>query len=127
MRLAALLSGLCLLAGAHAIAQMPVPEAPAPDPARLFRTQCATCHTLKASEPQRQGPTLEHVYGRKIGSVADYKYTPGYRESDQNWTAENLDRYLTNPQAMFPGSTMAYRQSKPETRKLIIDYLKEQG
>lgn len=97
------------------------------DGTKLFRTQCSTCHTLKASEPKRQGPNLEHVYGRKIGAVEDYKYTPGYRESNETWTAENLDKYLTNPSAIFPGSTMAYRQNKPEVRKAIIEYLKEQG
>ncbi|MDP9097208.1 MAG: c-type cytochrome [Pseudomonadota bacterium] len=110
-----------------AMAQMPLPDAAPPDGARLFRTQCATCHTLKASEAKRQGPTLEHVYGRKIGSIDGYAYTPGYRESSETWGDDNLDRYLTNPGAMFPGSTMSYRQAKPETRKAIISYLKDQG
>ena len=36
-----------------------------------------------------------------------------------------LDAYLANPQAMVPGSNMAYRQPKPETRTAIIAYLKE--
>ena len=127
MRFAATCAVGLMMMSAHAFGQMPLPDPAAPDPARLFRTQCATCHTLHASDPARQGPTLEHVFERKIGSIADYAYTPGYRESDKNWTAENLDTYLTNPQAMFPGSTMAYRQSKAETRRIIIDYLKEQG
>ena len=110
-----------------ASAQMPIPEAAPPDGAKLFRNQCATCHTLHASEPKRQGPTLEHVYDRKIGSIEDYAYTAGYRESEQKWTAENLDRYLTNPAAMFPGSTMAYRQANATTRQAIIAYLKDQS
>lgn len=127
MRNAAFFGAICLGVSAAAMAQMPVPDAAAPDLASLFRTQCATCHTLHASEPARQGPTLDHVYDRKIGSVEGYGYTPGYCESDQKWTRENLDEYLTNPQAMFPGSTMAYRQSKPGIRNTIIAYLKEQG
>lgn len=127
MRLAAACGVAWVGVCASAAAQMVVPEQAAPDPARVFRTQCATCHTLYASEPGRQGPTLEHVYDRQIGSVADYSYTPGYRESGERWTGETLDTYLTNPQAMFPGSTMAYRQSKAETRKIIIDYLRDQG
>lgn len=110
-----------------AAAQMPIPDAPAPDGARLFRNQCATCHTLSAAEPPRQGPTLDHVIGRKIGSIADYRYTAGYRESDGNWDDATLDKYLINPAAMFPGSTMAYRQNNPATRQAIIAYLKEQS
>ena len=123
-----LLVVVCIVGWATAAAaQLPIPEAAPPDGAKLFRNQCATCHTLNASESKRQGPTLDHVYDRKIGSIDGYAYTAGYRESDQNWTAENLDKYLTNPAAMFPGSTMAYRQSNPITRQAIIAYLKDQS
>ena len=121
----ALLPVALWLAPALALAQT-APGEP-PDGAKLFRTQCGTCHTLKASEPNRQGPNLEHVYGRKIGAVEGYHYTAGYRESTETWNEDDLDKYLTNPSAMFPGSTMAYRQAKPEIRKAIIAFLKEQG
>ncbi|MHC2337287.1 hypothetical protein ACVIW0_006576 [Bradyrhizobium sp. USDA 4454] len=33
--------------------------------------------------------------------------------------------WLTNPQDVIPGAVMAYRQAKPETRAMIIAYLKE--
>ena len=81
---------------------------------------------LNANDPVRQGPTLAGVYGRKVGSIESYHYTPGYQTSELVWNDENLDKYLTNPQAMLPGSTMAYRQSKPEVRHKIIDFLKGQ-
>ena len=120
-------AALGLIWSAVAMAQMAVPDAPKPDGAQVFRNQCATCHSLKASDPGRQGPNLEHVFGRQIGSVAGYAYTPGYRESGETWTAEKLDKYIANPQAMFPGSTMSYRQSNPSTRQTIIAFLKDQG
>ena len=113
-----------------ATAQLAAPEAAAPNGAQLFRNQCATCHSLNAGDPPRQGPQLAHVYGRKIGSVEGFRYTAGYREAGEGgavWSEDRLDPYLTNPAAVFPGSTMAYRQSKPEIRKAIIAYLKEQG
>ena len=118
-----------LLVGLPALvrAQVPIPPAEAPDGARLFRNQCATCHSLNPSDPPRQGPHLAHVLGRKIGGVEGYKYTPGYKEADAAWDEERLDKYLINPQAMFPGSTMVYRQNNPATRKAIIAYLKDQG
>lgn len=127
MRAKALLALPVVLSSAGSLAQMSIPDAPAPDGARLFRNQCATCHSLKASEPARQGPNLEHVFGRKIGAVNGYAYTPGYREASENWGEDNLDKYLTNPTAMFPGSTMAYRQPKADIRQFIIAYLKGQG
>ena len=41
------------------------------------------------------------------------------------WDDARLDAWLTNPQQVIPGAVMAYRQAKPETRAMIIAYLKE--
>jgi cytochrome c len=108
-----------------AAAQMPLPEASAPDGAKLFKNQCATCHTLHASDPKRQGPTLDGVFGRKAGAVADFHYSPGFAKADWSWDEAHLDPWLTNPQAVIPGAIMPYRQGKAEIRKAIIDYLKD--
>jgi cytochrome c len=109
-----------------ASAQMAAPDAAAaPDGAKLFKNQCAACHTIHASDPKRQGPTLEGVYGRKAGSVADFHYSAGFEKADWNWDEAHLDPWLTNPQAVIPGAIMPYRQAKPEVRKAIIDYLKD--
>lgn len=106
-------------------AQFTVPVAEAPSGAALFRGQCATCHSLNASDPPRQGPNLAGIVGRPAGSVPGYKYTQGYTTAGFNWDEARLDTYLTNPQAMFPGSTMAYRQANAGTRGILIDYLKD--
>jgi cytochrome c len=42
------------------------------------------------------------------------------------WTEAALDSYLTNPQAMIPGSVMVYRQANAEIRQKIIAWLKDQ-
>ena len=116
---------ITMAAGTPACAQMALPEAAAPDGAKLFKNQCATCHTVHASDPRRQGPTLEGVFGRKAGAVADFHYSPGFAKADWAWDEAHLDAWLTNPQAVIPGAIMPYRQAKPETRKAIIDYLKD--
>ena len=108
-----------------ASAQMAAPDAAAPDGAKLFKNQCATCHTVHASDPKRQGPTLEGVYGRKAGSVAEFHYSSGFEKADWSWDDTHLDPWLTNPQAVIPGAIMPYHQNKAEVRKAIIDYLKD--
>ncbi len=112
-----------LLAMRVAVAQLPLPATPPPDGATLFKRQCATCHTLSATEPPRQGPSLAGVVGRKAGSVAGFKYSAGFGKADWSWDADRLDAWLTNPQAMIPGTIMVYRQANPATRKLIVAYL----
>ena len=126
VRKAAVAVLMTMIGGAMpAAAQMALPEAAAPDGAKLFKNQCATCHTVHASDPKRQGPTLEGVFGRKAGAVADFHYSPGFAKADWAWDEAHLDAWLTNPQAVIPGAIMPYRQAKAETRKAIIDYLKD--
>ena len=116
---------LMSVAGAPALAQMPLPDASAPDGAKLFKNQCATCHTVHAADPHRQGPTLEGIYGRKAGSVADFRYSAGFAQADWSWDEAHLDPWLTSPQTVIPGAIMPYRQAKPEVRTAIIAYLRD--
>ena len=126
-RLRLLLALAVVCAARAASAQMPLPAAaPPPDGATLFRNQCGTCHTLDSAEPPRQGPLLKGVVGRKPGIVPGFKYSAGYHQADFVWDAAHLDTYLANPQAMIPGSVMAYRQGNADTRSRIIGYLAEQ-
>ena len=50
---------------------------------------------------------------------------PSFAKADFVWDDARLDAWLTNPQQIIPGTVMAYRQAKPETRAAIIAYLKE--
>jgi cytochrome c len=106
-------------------AQMPLPQAKPPDGATLFKQQCATCHTTNQSDPGRQGPSLFKIVGREAGKADGFRYSVGFEKADFAWDENRLDAYLANPQATIPGSIMAYRQPKAETRAAIIAYLKE--
>ena len=103
-----------------------LPDLPKPSPATLFRNQCGTCHVLNPADGQRQGPPLAGVIGRKPGSVPDFHYTGDFANAGFVWDAAHLDAYLSNPQALIPGSAMAYRQDNPDTRHTIIAYLEAQ-
>ncbi len=126
LSLANLFFAALAVVGSGASAQVALPEAAAPDGAKLFKNQCQTCHTLHASEPPRQGPTLEGVVGRKAGTVAGFHYSAGFAKADWAWDEARLDAWLTNPQAVIPGAIMPYRQVKADVRKSIIAYLKDQ-
>jgi cytochrome c len=116
--------GAVLVVGA-ALAQMPLPEAKPPDGPKLFKQQCATCHTTNLTDPIRQGPSLFGIVGRRAGSVDGFHYSAGFAKADFTWDDARLDAWITNPQQTIPDSVMAYRQAKPEVRAAIIAYLKE--
>jgi cytochrome c2 len=82
-------------------AQAPLPAAVTPTGSDLFKQQCATCHSLNAADPPRQGPVLAGVYGRKSGSLAGFHYSPGYAKADFVWDDETGGRSAQNAGKML--------------------------
>ena len=84
---------------------------------------CQDCHSLDTNDV---GPKHRGVFGRKAGSVPDYSYSPALKNSNIVWTADNLDKWLTDPQKFVPGSKMFFHLDNPQDRADVIEYLKEQ-
>jgi len=99
----------------------------AADGAALVKKACTTCHALVTPSAPRQGPNLVGVFGRKACSAAEFKYSPGFLAGckDVVWDEASLDRWLTNPQGMFPGAVMLYKQANADKRRAIIAFLKK--
>ncbi len=95
--------------------------------ADLFASQCGVCHTLSAKAPMLQGPSLGDVYGRKVGAVAGFAYSPDYTKANFVWDTPHLDAYLANPAAVLGDSYMMYQQPDAGVRAQIIAYLKAQA
>ena len=95
--------------------------APATPPASF--TQCGVCHSVQPGQ-NGIGPSLAGVHGRRAGAVAGFSYTNGMKNLGVSWNDANLDRYLTNPQGMVPGTTMAIAPLSAGDRAAIIAYLK---
>lgn len=87
----------------------------------LFADRCGMCHV---SEGKGQGPNLKGVVGRKAGTVPDFSYTHSLKGSGIVWTPDNIDRFISNPSAMIPGTAMPVRVNDPAERAAIIGYLK---
>ena len=96
----------------------------APDAARgqQLYARCAACHALTFD---RVGPRHCGLLGRRAGSVPGFDYSPAMKKSGIVWSEKTLDRFLTKPLAMVPGSTMTYA-GVPEAsdRGDLIAYLK---
>ena len=69
--------------------------------------ECAACHKIERSEDSL-GPSLHGVFGRKAGTLADFRYSPAVKRSGIIWTAETLDTYLADPQKAIPANRMPY-------------------
>ena len=98
----------------------------AADPAageKISKAQCGICHAVAAGE-NRIGPTLFGVVGRPAGSVPGFNYTADHKKLGITWDAATLDKYLTDPRAMVPDTSMVYAGLKDDTERAdLVAYL----
>jgi len=85
---------------------------------------CQDCHTIDKNDV---GPMHKGVVGRPSGVVPGYNYSPALRNAKIVWTEENLDKWLTNPQELIPGTKMFYEVQNPQDRADLIAFLKERA
>jgi cytochrome c len=69
--------------------------------------ECAACHRLEAAANE-VGPSLHGIFTRKAGELADFRYSPAMKRSGIVWTAQTIEQYIADPQAMIPANRMPY-------------------
>lgn len=87
---------------------------------RLYEARCIGCHSVDSN---RVGPAHRGVFGRRAGALPNYDYSNAVKTSGLVWTAQNLDRWLSNPEALIPGQKMGYSVSDADDRADLIAYL----
>jgi cytochrome c len=118
------MTALTLSTGA-ALAQSAPEAALTGDPARgqTLYQGCMDCHSIDKDDV---GPRHRGVVGRHAGSIAGFDYSKALKNSGLTWDEATLDRWLTDPSALVPGTRMFYEVDKPQDRADLIAYLKEQ-
>lgn len=92
---------------------------------RLF-AQCGSCHATSPDAPEKIGPNLHGIFGKKAGSNPDFAYSEAMKESGVVWGERELDRFIEKPSDFIPGNKMVFLGvSKEQARADIIAYLKE--
>src|SRR6202044_4112440 len=89
------LTGAAGVAVLLAVATTPAAAADAAHGKLVFQT-CAACHSDK---PDAIGPSLKGVYGRKSGSLSDFRYSNAMLRANLTWDDANLHAYIKDPQA----------------------------
>lgn len=88
---------------------------------QLYESRCGACHSPDAD---RVGPHHRGIIGRRAGSVAGYNYSTALKAAGFVWTEQQLDKWLTDPQALVPGQKMNFRVANATDRTDIIAYLR---
>jgi glucose/arabinose dehydrogenase/cytochrome c2 len=113
-----------------AIAADPTIVAGNPERGRtIFQQNCALCHSTghDARPPVGQGPLLAGIAGRQAASLPNFGYTKALRESHLTWDSATLDRFLSGPGNLVPGTAMAVVIANPTDRSDLIAFLSSLG
>ncbi len=100
-------------------------KAYAGDPgAQVFR-HCVACHTLKPNEGPRAGPSLWHVFGRRIATLPGYHFSPALKKMDIVWSKRTVAKlFEIGPAHYTPGTKMPEQKiGKEKDRKALVDFL----
>jgi len=86
--------------------------------------QCGICHNFQEGQGSKVGPDLYGVVGRKIASVAGFNYSAALKGMNGTWTFDELNKWLTDPRAMVPGTAMTFAGLANEKQRAdLIAYL----
>jgi cytochrome c len=99
-----LLASLLLLGAGSKAGTAPAPAGDANAGAVVYQ-RCLACHAL---EYNRTGPRHCGLLGRRAGSVKDFQYSAAMRKSRLVWNRKTLDRFLSGPTKLVPGTLMTY-------------------
>jgi cytochrome c len=99
----------------------------ADDPgAQVFRA-CVACHTLRAEDGVRAGPTLAGIFGRRIATAPGYDFSAALKKLDIVWTPETVSKlFEIGPTAYTPGTKMPEQTiGSAEDRAALVRFLEK--
>ena len=98
----------------------------ADDPGVAELQKCKICHSLDKGGPNRVGPNLFGVFGRKAGTVAGFAYSDAMKNSGIVWDDETLAKFLRDPKESLPGNRMSFPGVQDDaTLKALLQSLKQ--
>lgn len=111
-------------AAAAADAQDPL-AAYAGDPGALVFRACTACHTLAPDLPNRAGPSLHGLFGRRIATLPGYNFSAALQNFDIVWTPETVAKlFEIGPAHYIPDTKMPeQRIGSPEDRAALVKFL----
>lgn len=95
-----------------------------PEKGAIIFRRCAACHSVQEGSPNKAGPGLFGIIGRKVASLPGYMYSMAMESADFVWTEDKLISFLTHPQQVLPGSKMPFMGlSRVDDASNIVAYL----
>ena len=95
---------------------------------RAFQ-KCYSCHALGRGGAKLDGPALHRIVRRPIAAEPCFDYSQAMRwfaHRHPRWTPNLLDRYVADPEALVPGTSMNFHGiADADERRALIEYLQQ--
>ncbi len=93
---------------------------------RLYARHCGSCH---GADPGKQGdaPRLSGVVGRRAGHLEGYEFSDALTSLDHVWTRDSLVRFLVDPEAFAPGTSMSGMELTEAEARAIVNFIDYRG
>lgn len=88
----------------------------------LFKARCSVCHSVTPGQKGSIAPNLSGLAGRPAASTA-FAYSPALKASNLKWDKPTLDKFLTAPMKLVPGTRMVISVADPKQRADLVAYL----
>ena len=88
---------------------------------------CLSCHALDSATTGLPGPNLSGLIGRPVAGSPDFDYSRVLRAARDDgliWDMARLERFLADPEGMFPGMWMSYPGIRdPNERRALAAFI----
>ena len=86
---------------------------------------CQACHSFDKGGPNKVGPNLWGVVGRKVASIDGFSYSEGLKAMGGAWDYDHLYKFLLSPKGLVAGTKMGFAgYPKFDNRADVIAYLR---
>jgi cytochrome c len=86
---------------------------------------CQACHDFTKGGPNKVGPELWGVVGRKVASIDGFAYSEPMKAKSGTWGYDELYKFLADPKKVVPGTKMGFAgYPNSEDRANVIAYLR---
>ena len=90
---------------------------------KIFK-KCSACHSVTEGGPNKVGPNIWNIVGKKVASNDGFGYSEAMIELGGVWDIDSLESFISDPKGYLPGTKMSFSGIKKSGKRSdLVKYL----